>query len=366
MAPRAGEPREAQQAPAAPGDAQRRGDRARRGDPAGAEVTAGAPQATDLSRRREVWARYWASGALHSCATSFGPDYGGVIAAFWHDVFDGLRPGQGVLDIATGNGALPRLLFACRPDVECDAVDLSPVAPIWVAQLAPAVRQRLRFHGNTAAEALPFADGHFDLIVSQYGFEYCRHDEIVTQVRRVLAPEGRIAMVIHHLGSRPVELARDELAHLDWLQEPDGLLDAAASMVEPMARAATAAGRDALAGDARANAAREHFNGLQRELSQRLVGAICPDVLHEVRQALAQVLATAQRRGEATARDELAQVRRHLDDSRVRLEELIACALDAGTIDSLVERLAPPGATVRVAELREGPWLMGWTLRIGG
>ncbi len=329
-------------------------------------MTDAAPQSADLNRRREVWARYWASGALHSCATSYGPDYGGAIAAFWRDVFGGLRPGQRVLDIATGNGALPRLLFACRPDVDCDAVDLSPVAPTWVAQLPPPVRQRLRFHGNTAAEALPFAAGHFDLIVSQYGFEYCRHDEAATQVRRVLAPGGRVAMVIHHAGSRPVELARDELAHLDWLQAPDGLVDAAASLLEPMARAATAAGREALAGDVRASAARERFNGLQRDLSQRLVGATCPDVLHEVRQALAQVLATAQRRGEPTARDELAQLRRHLDDSRVRLEELVACALDAGAVKALVERLTPPGASVSLAELREGPWLMGWTLRIGG
>lgn len=332
-------------------------------------MTADAPQPAHLTRRREVWARYWASGASHSCAMSYGADYGGAIAAFWREVFGGLRPGQRVLDIATGNGALPRLLLACRPDVECDAVDLSPVVPTWVAQLPSVARQRLRLHGNTAAEALPFADGSFDLIVSQYGFEYCRYDDAAAQVRRVLRPTGRIAMVIHHARSRPVELARDELAHIEWLRAPDGLIDAAAGLLEPMARAATAAGRDALAGDARANAARERFNAMQRSLSQRLVGASCPDVLQEVRQALAQVLATSQRRSETAARQELAQVLQHLDDSRVRLEELVACALDAAAVEALAERLAPPGATPRatvsVTGLREGPWLMGWALRIG-
>ncbi|NWG73467.1 MAG: class I SAM-dependent methyltransferase [Rubrivivax sp.] len=321
-------------------------------------------QAADLNRRREVWARYWAGGALHACATSYGAEYGGAIAEFWRDVFGGLQPGQRVLDIATGNGALPRLLFACRSDVECDAVDLSPVAPTWVDQLPPAARQRLRFHDNTAAEGLSFADGRFDLVVSQYGLEYCQLGDAAAQVRRVLGSRGRVAMVIHHVDSRPVELARDELAHVGWLRLPDGLVDAAAQLLEPMARAATPAGRDALAGDARANAAREHFNRLQRELSQRLVGATCPDVLHEVRHALAQVLATAQRHGEAAARDRLARLCRHLDDSRVRLEELVACALDATGVDALVERLAPPGATVTVEELREGPWLMGWALRV--
>jgi SAM-dependent methyltransferase len=316
--------------------------------------------------RREVWARYWSSGALHSCAGTYAGDYGGAIAAFWHEVFAALLPGQRVLDLATGNGALPHLLLSCRPqaDVHCDAVDLSPVAPAWAASLPLPQRERIRFHGGARAEALPFGDGRFDLVVSQYGFEYCRLDEAASELQRVLAPGGVVAMVLHHAGSRPVALARDELAHIDWLSQPAGLLDTAALLLEPMARAATEAGRRSLATDTRAVALREQFNQRQRELSQRAAAALCPDVLHEVREALAQVLAAATQQGEAPARLRLARVHQHLADSALRLRELCSCALDDRRIDALATRLARPGATVRRAQVVEGPAVMGWSLQI--
>ena len=318
-------------------------------------------------RRREVWARYWATGALHSCAGTYAGDYGGAIAAFWHEVFAALLPGQRVLDLATGNGALPHLLLSCRPqaDVYCDAVDLSPVAPAWVAALPLPQRERIRFHGRTRAEALPFGDGCFDLVVSQYGFEYCKHGDAAAELQRVLAPGGRLAMILHHAGSRPVALAHDELAHIDWLSQPAGLLDTAALLLEPMARAATEAGRRALAQDTAAIAAREDFNRWQRELSQRIAGASCPDVLHEVRDALAQVLAAAPRHGESDARRRLAQLLKHLDDSSLRLRELCACALDEAGIDSLAASLALPGAVLRRTVVMDGPAVMGWSLHIG-
>jgi len=317
-------------------------------------------------RRREVWARYWSTGALHSCTTSYAGDYAGAIAAFWRDVFSALQPGQRVLDIASGNGALPRLLLSCRPqaDVDCDAVDLSPVAPAWAASLPAPQLERIRFHGGTRAEALPFGDGCFDLVVSQYGFEYCRLDEAASELQRVLAPGGGVAMILHHAGSRPVTLAHDELAHIDWLTQAAGLLNSAAQLLEPMARSATEAGRRSLATDTRAIALREHFNQRQRELSQRAAAAPCPDVLHEVREALAQVLAAATQQGEAPARLRLARVHQHLADSALRLRELCSCALDDRRIDALAARLARPGATVRRTQVVEGPAVMGWSLQI--
>jgi SAM-dependent methyltransferase len=320
----------------------------------------------DEDRRREVWARYWSTGALHSCATSYAGDYAGAIGAFWRGVFSTLQPGQRVLDLATGNGALPHLLLHCRPqaDVECDAVDLSPVAPAWVASLPAPQLERIRFHGQTRAEALPFGDGCFDLVVSQYGFEYCRLDEAATELQRVLAPGGAVAMILHHAGSRPVALAHDELAHIDWLGQPGGLLESTALLLEPMARAATEAGRQSLAHDTGAIAARERFNRWQRELSQRAAVAPCPDVLHEVREALAQVLAAATRQGEAQARLRLAHVHRHLADSALRLRELCACALDAARIEALATRLARPGSSVGRAQVVEGVAVMGWSLQL--
>ena len=311
--------------------------------------------------RHGAWGRYWASGALHACATSFDGNYDGALAAFWREVFDGLAPGERVLDLACGNGALGRLLIEQRPEpsIGCDAVDLAPLAPRWVNGLAPAQAARLRFHAETRAEALPFEDGRFALVVSQYGIEYTALEHSVPELLRVLRRPGRIALVLHHAASRPVALARDEVAHIDWLRADDGLLAVSRRMVPLVARAATAQGRAALAADPAADAQRQRFNELQREVGARIEAAVCPDVLHEVREGVARVFALVMQSGPTAALEVLGELEQALADSRLRLDELCRCALDADALGALAQRL---GGGARVAELRERGQLMGWTL----
>lgn len=315
--------------------------------------------------RSAVWSRYWSGGPLHSCATSYADNYGGALGAFWRDVFADLKPGEHVLDIATGNGALPHLLLQCRPaaDVMCDAVDAAAIDPAWVRDLPPSQRQSLHFHPGVAAERLPFGDGVFDLIVSQYGLEYSDLERSVPELRRVLAPAGRIAMILHHSHSRPVQLARDEIAHIDWLLSHEGLFDLTERLLAPIALAATEAGRRTLAGNARATADRSRFNQLQDALSQRLTVAVCPDVLYEARTALAHVLSTSAHRGEQISAEELARLRNYLSDQRLRLVQLCEVALDKPHMQAVAAQLRGP-APAHIAPICEGPWIMGWTLRI--
>jgi SAM-dependent methyltransferase len=320
----------------------------------------------DAPARQRAWASYWRSGALHSCASSFQGNYGGAIAAFWRGVFDGLRPGDRVLDLAAGNGALSQLLIEHRAetDIGCDAVDLAPIAPAWVAALPVSQRERLRFHGDTPAEALPFEAGRFALAVSQYGLEYTDLDASVAELLRVLRRPARAGLLVHHAASRPVGLAHDEIGHIDWLLAPDGLLDTGAAMLPLLARASTAEGRAALAQDAQALARRRRFNDLQQELARRAAGAPCPDVLYETREAVAALLDIAARRGAADAQARLPALREALAQSRVRLADLCRCALDEAAVHALAQRFAALGAA-RIEPLHEAGWLMGWTLRIG-
>src|SRR5690606_38242574 len=65
----------------------------------------------DIERRRGAWSSYWAAGALHSCIGSLVEDQDGGIGRFWRACFAGLGDGDRVLDLGTGNGALPKLLL---------------------------------------------------------------------------------------------------------------------------------------------------------------------------------------------------------------------------------------------------------------
>lgn len=326
------------------------------------------PGALPLARR-DAWSRYWARGAAHSCVGTYGELYGGAIADFWGGVFGGLPPVARVLDVATGNGVLPRMLLErCRsPGVQCDAVDIAAIQPQWLMGIAPADRERVRVHGGIDAGALPFADATFHLVVSQYGIEYAPLDRAIDEALRVLVPGGTLAMVLHHAQGRPATLAAIELGHLAWLARDGGLLDATAGMLEPMARAATEQGRASLKGDARANAAREQFNARQNELAARGDGKDGADVLFEARDAAMSILAIAGRQGVAAAASALDAYRMELAASETRLRDLREHALDAGAAQALRTRLAAAlRVPVSLEELREGAgYLMGWAVRTG-
>src|SRR3546814_5678640 len=92
-----------------------------------------------------------------------------------------------------------------------DAIDLAQVAPAWVSSQPAPCRQALHFHSGVFAEALPFDDNSFDLVTSQYGIEYCDDVRTTPEVARVLAPDGRVALLLHHADSRLAQVAREEL-----------------------------------------------------------------------------------------------------------------------------------------------------------
>lgn len=327
----------------------------------------GADDGQSPKARRDAWSRYWAAGAPHSCVGTYGDCYGGKIAGFWHGVFGDLPAVASVLDIATGNGVLPRMLLDARhePGVTCDAVDIATVQPPWLARLSAADQARVRMHGGVDAAALPFDDGRFDLIVSQYGLEYTDLHRSVAELLRVRAPGGAVALVLHHAQGRPAVLAAIEIDHMRWLTRQGGWFDATEAMIEPMARAATAQGRASLHGDARANAARERFNTQQNQLTARAASGDGADVLLEVREAAMQAFTLASRGSLPAATALLVSWRAELAAAVTRLHDLSAHALRVDEAEALRERLSTELRTpVALGELREGEGhLMGWTMR---
>jgi SAM-dependent methyltransferase len=312
-----------------------------------------------LQRRQQAWTRYWQSGASHSCGTSYGVHYGGPIAAFWRGVQDRTAIGSRLLDVASGSAAIPRLWRSGRLGDTWHAVDLAALAPAWVAEAGPG----FHFHPGVRAEALPFPDASFDLVTSQYGLEYCDLLPAVREVLRVRAPAGRIALVLHHSASRPVQLARVELAHLDWALGPEGLVAAGAAMIDPVAQARTAQGRARLISDPAAERIRLHFNAAQSALGERARQAPDgADVLGEVRDSVGALLQIAMSQGAGRAHERLSSWLATMADHRLRLAELCSHALDTQAVQGLQGQMESADLQAELGTLHEGPHLMGWTL----
>ena len=313
--------------------------------------------------RARAWSSYWAGGALHSLAGSFAGNYDGAIGAFWQEVFAQL-PQQGrVLDLCCGNSPLGQLLMqsAQAPRVaHLAVVDAARIAPAWPAQLPSDIVARIAVHGETDVAALPFPDAAFDLCISQYGIEYVGQPAF-SESGRVLRSGGRLAAVLHHADALPVRIGREETIHIDTLLAADGLYARASTMIEPLSRAATPAGRATLMQDAGANAARAAFNDSLRALQQRIDAAQYPDVMLEQREAVMQLLAQVAQLGEEAGNARLSALRQTLLDAQLRQRELVDFALDEAGIHVLLD--AFPGRIEHLQALVfDNGELAGWAL----
>ena len=96
---------------------------------------------------------------------------------------------KAVLDVGCGTGQLLRRLADRYPDAELVGVDPSP-GMVHHARLASAPDRRVQFL-NARAENLPFADGHFDLVVTTLSFHHWSDQEDgLREIRRVLRLSG--------------------------------------------------------------------------------------------------------------------------------------------------------------------------------
>jgi SAM-dependent methyltransferase len=129
-------------------------------------------------RQREMWATFTPT------ATFTTPVAGQLVK------FAAIRAGEAVLDVATGTGVVA--ITAARAGARVSGMDLTP----------PLLEQA-RLNAKTAgvqvdwkegdAEALPYADASFDVVLSEFGHMFAPRPEIAAaEMRRVLKPGGRV------------------------------------------------------------------------------------------------------------------------------------------------------------------------------
>jgi len=131
-------------------------------------------------RQRDMWA-------------SFAPTATFTTPVAAHLVrFAQLQVNEAVLDVGTGTGVVA--ITAARAGARVTALDLTP-------QLLDVARENARIARHMEivwtegdAEHLPYPDASFDVVLSQFGHMFApRPDVVMSEMRRVLKPHGRIA-----------------------------------------------------------------------------------------------------------------------------------------------------------------------------
>ena len=130
----------------------------------------------------------WASGDYPTLAADLLPELGDVLVRAC-----GVSGGDRVLDIAAGSGnvAIP----AARTGATVVASDLTP--ELFDAGRARAAAEGVELAWREAdAEALPFADGEFDVVLSAIGVMFAPHHQAAAdELVRVCRPGGRIGIL---------------------------------------------------------------------------------------------------------------------------------------------------------------------------
>lgn len=145
--------------------------------------------ATDADRALKAKHRaLWASGNYPAVAADLIPQLGPELVRA-----SAIRPGERVLDVAAGSGnaAIP----AAAAGADVTASDLTP--ELFDAGRANAARAGVDVTWTEAdAEALPFADGSFDVVMSCVGAMFAPHHQTTAdELVRVCRPGGRITMI---------------------------------------------------------------------------------------------------------------------------------------------------------------------------
>jgi SAM-dependent methyltransferase len=121
----------------------------------------------------------------------------------------GLRPRDRVLDVACGTGAVARLAAsAVAEGGRVAALDVNRGMLAVGRSLQPPDGAAIEWYEGSA-EALPFGDGEFDVVLCQLGLQFFPdRAAALREMRRVLAPAGRLgASVYTAIDRNPAALA---------------------------------------------------------------------------------------------------------------------------------------------------------------
>ena len=155
----------------------------------------------------------------------------GVLLGAWVDVAGTER----ALDIGTGTGVIALMLAQRLPGAQIDAVEIDPAAAEQARENMANCRfaDRLHVYADSVQDFSRLAEHSYDLIVSNPPFftggtlsdnqdrsgvrhtVKLPHGDLLQAVRRLLAPSGRLALILPHIeGLRFIEMATSYGLHL--------------------------------------------------------------------------------------------------------------------------------------------------------
>ena len=169
----------------------------------------------------DPWGDFWAInnrsrvvGGGNGCRPQRWGAIERALQGAWERFVQSVSEGGTILDLATGDGRIMGWMQEQRPDLSFIGIDLSPSLP--------PPPQGTSSRSGIPMEALPFDDGSMDAVVSQFGFEYGDVAKVSAEIARVLAPGGRVGLIMHRGDGPILEHNKARRAQLMWALKDKG------------------------------------------------------------------------------------------------------------------------------------------------
>lgn len=297
------------------------------------------------------WSQYWGTGNLHSFTEESGELFS---EAFWNAFFARTDGPVSILDIGTGNGLIPLLAIrSLGPLVTVHGIDPARIQPESTGRHE---LSSVQFLSGVGAEKMPYDTASMDVVTSQFALEYSDVPASLQEICRVLAPRGRVGLVIHASDSYISTVSRAQLEQIGWLTQSGGFLDSAREMLRVLESRRTGS-----TGEGSHSAVRERYNALARTLIGKLEQAPEGDVLARAAIAAQQSLSGAVK-GAGAGSVGFQKTIRMFEHEATRLREQLAAARSADQLRDIGSRLEAAGMEVALDTLDQRGRMMAYTV----
>ena len=297
------------------------------------------------------WDAYWRNARSAAAHKDGGPQ-DEVLERFWLQlfgkVFTSLQATPRMLDIACGNGAVMRFALTARQnsgsnsDLHISGIDESPAAVEEMCKRHPVLC-------GIAADAvqLPFQDGAFDLVTSQFGMEYAG-PEGFAEAARVTGHGGLMAAVLHLRGGGIYRECATNLDAIDGFRNC-GLLDCFKGLFN--AALAVQQGQDGKDLFRRADERFARSVAAAEEVLQRWGKGVADATLYRLYTDIAHMYRRFKTYEPGEVFTWIDRMSNELDTYSGRMSTMLQASLDAPELDRVTAQLTSRDFVIRVRDI---------------
>ncbi len=317
----------------------------------------------------EHWSSYWQTGVTGSFGSQEPEWYTIIVKPYWKKLFDELPQNTGILDIATGNGAVA--FIASETDTR-ENKNFTIVATDKSRQTLPdddkisngsRGQNSIRFLFDTPIEKLEFPDQTFDIITSQFGIEYSDTNKALTTLSKCLSPQADLVFIVHHKDSVISHQSRDELKQYRIIMDQYPLFQKLKSLLKSMGDIKSRKDIDILKTNKKAIQDREAFNRLISKLTTKYPQSIViADLLNAIKPLFKDMMMMPVKQ----KLNFLDSIKLQRQQARQRLLDMVEAAFDDKKLQSFIKEAEKKGFECLTAEkLEDGSnHILAWEIRL--